>query len=186
MRWIPFLILAYVVMLMETSMSRLLFINVPGLGSIGPDLAAMVVVFVALYTRAATDAMIAGWVLGLAVDLTSGGGIGAMTVVGPMSIAYCLLAWQLWRVREAFFRERAVTQIVLTLFFALAAHFIWVTVQALAAPGKVTFGDYGLALIQAAGIACYTALLMPLAHFALIRVQRVILTNPAGPSRGRR
>jgi rod shape-determining protein MreD len=187
MKWIGFLILAYAVVLVETSLSWVLNVNASWLGPVGPDLAAMVVVFVALYARAAGDAMLAGWVMGLAVDLTCGSGVGSETAVGPMAVAYCLLAGQLWRIRDAFFRERALTQVVLSLMFTAAAHFVWVTAQALLALRQVTFGDYAAAMGQALLIACYTALLMPLAHYGLIRIQRLILANPAGPSRrGRR
>ena len=187
MRWIPFLILAYAVVLVETSVSWVLSVNVSWLGAVGPDLAAMVVVFVALYSRTAGDAMLAAWVMGLAVDLTSGGGVGSATVVGPMAVAYCLLAGQLWRIREAFFRERALTQVVLSLLFTASAHWVWVTAQVLLAAGRVPFGDYAAAMGQALLIGCYTALLMPLAHFGLLRIQRLILANPVGPTgRGRR
>ena len=182
MRWIPFLILAYVVMVLETSVGWL-FVDSSWLGPIGPDLAAMVAVFVALYARTASDAMIAAWVLGFAVDLTTGGGVGEITVLGPMAIAYCLLAGQLWRIRDAFFRERALTQIVLTFLFVAAAHAIWVTVQAISAAGLVSFGDYARTLLQAMGVALYTAVLMPLAHFVLSRFQRLFLASPAGAGR---
>ena len=187
MRWIPFLILVYIVALIESSIGWALFIDTASVGAIGPDLAAMVVVFVAMHARSAPDAMLAAWVLGLSVDLTSGAGVGTVTAVGPMSIAYCLLAGQLWRLRDAFFRERALTQVVLTFFFVAAAHWIWVTAQAIFASGSVSFGDYGRTLVQALGIAFYTALLMPLAHWALCRLQRVILIAPASAGRrGRR
>jgi rod shape-determining protein MreD len=184
MRWIPFLILAYAVMLLETSVSWALFIDTSWLGSVGPDLAALVVVFVALYARSMADTMLAAWVMGLAVDLTSGGG---GTVVGPMAIAYCLLAGQLWRIRDAFFRERALTQVMLALVFTAAAHFVWVTAQAIFGAAHVTMGDYFGTLVQALVIACCTAVLMPLAHYMLSGVQRLILLSPGGQSRrGRR
>lgn len=183
MRWIPFISLAYAVALLQTSLSWVLLIRVPWVGAVGPDVAAMVVVFVALYARTAQDAMLGAWVMGLVVDLTCVGGPASTTVVGPMAIAYCLLAGQLWRIREAFFREQAVTQVVLTLLFTVAAHWVWVTVQSVLAMGRVSLGGYLATMVQATLIACYTAVLMPLAHFGLIRIQRLILANPAGPAR---
>ncbi|MBL7133868.1 MAG: rod shape-determining protein MreD [Phycisphaerae bacterium] len=183
MRWIPLLILTYVVVLLETTVGRALFINTASLGSVGPDLTALVVVFVAFYARSATDAMIAAWILGFAVDLTVGGAMGAMTVVGPMSIAYCLVAGLLWRVRDAFFRERAVTQALLALAFCALAHGAWVTAQAMLAPGPAAFGDYGRTLGQALAGACYTALLMPLAHYGLSKCQRMFFVSAVGPTR---
>ncbi len=181
MRWIPLLILTYAVVLLETCVGWVLFIDSSSLGAVGPDLAAMVVVFIAFYARGATDAMFAAWILGLAVDLTTGGGIGAMTVVGPMSIAYCLAAGLLWRAREAFFRERAVTQAILAFAFVALAHGTWATAQAILAPGHVTLGDYGRTVLQVLAVACYTAVLMPLAHWGLRRCQRFFLIAAAGP-----
>jgi rod shape-determining protein MreD len=183
MRWIPFLILAYAVVLVETSVGWLLFIDTSSLGAVGPDLAAMVAVFVAFYARGASDAMLAAWILGLAVDLTCGGGIGSPTVVGPMSIAYCLAAGLLWRMREAFFRERALTQAILAFAFVAIAHGIWATAQAILAPGHVGLGDYGRTLLQVLAVAGATAVLMPLAHYVLRRCQRFFLVSAVGPGR---
>jgi rod shape-determining protein MreD len=182
MRWIPFLILTYLVVLAETSVGWVLFIESSSLGAVGPDLAAMVAVFVAFYARGATDAMLAAWALGLAVDLTTGGGLGATTVLGPMSIAYCLVAGALWRAREAFFRERALTQAMLAFAFVALAHGTWATAQAALAPGQVSLGDYGRTLLQVLAVACYTAVLMPLAHYVLRRCQRFFLVSAAGPA----
>jgi rod shape-determining protein MreD len=183
MRWIPFLILTYAVVLVQTCLGWVLFIDSASLGSVGPDLAAMVVVFVVFYARSATDTMLAAWILGMAVDLTTGGGIGAMTVLGPMSIAYCLAAGLLWRVREAFFRERAITQAMLAFAFVAVAHGIWATAQAILATGHVSFGDYGRTLLQVLAVAGYTAVLMPLAHYVLRKCQRFFLVSAVGPGR---
>ena len=183
MRWIPFLILTYAVVLVQTCVGWVLFIDSSSLGAVGPDLAAMVVVFVAFYVRSVTDAMIAAWILGFAVDLTTGGGIGAMTVVGPMAIAYCLAAGLLWRAREAFFRERAITQAMLAFAFVALAHGMWATAQAILASGHVSLGDYGRTLLQVLAVAGYTAVLMPLAHYVLRRCQRFFLVSAVGPGR---
>lgn len=182
MRWIPLLILTYLVVLLETTLGRALFINTASLGAVGPDLTALVVVFVAFYARSATDAMLTAWILGFAVDLTVGGAMGAMPVVGPMSIAYSLVAGLLWRVRDAFFRERATTQALLALAFCVLTHGLWVTAQAILASGPGG-GDYGRTLLQAIAGACYTALLMPLAHYGLSKCQRMLLVSPVGPTR---
>ena len=125
--------------------------------------------------------MVAGWALGLAVDLTTVAGVGSGTVVGPMAIAYALTAGLLFRVREAFFRERALTQALLAWGFCLIAHGLWVTMQSLRTDGDVSWSAYGRTLLQAAGLACYSAVLMPLVHFLLVKCQRWILTAPVGP-----
>ena len=184
MRWIPFLILAYLVVLVQTTVGRFLVIRSAGLGNIGPDLAALVAVFVALHARAWPDAMLAAWVLGIAVDLTTAGGVGSATVLGPMSVAYALAAGLLFRVREAFFRERAMTQAMLAMAFCLMAHGLWVTSQALLGAGEMAWSTYGRTLLQAVGVSGYTALLMPLAHFGLVKCRRWFLASSAG-RRGR-
>jgi rod shape-determining protein MreD len=186
MRWIPFLILAYLVVLLQTTLGRLLTFTASGMGSIGPDLTALVAVFVALHARSWPDAMMAAWTLGLAVDLTAAGGVGASTVVGPMSLAYALTAGLLFRVREAFFRERAMTQALLALAFCLVAHFVWVSMQSLLAPGGVTASAFGHALLQVLALACYSALLTPLVHFLLGKCGRWFLVSPVGIGGGRR
>lgn len=183
MRWIPLLILTYVVVLLETTVGQMLFIDTTPFGTVGPDLAALVVVFVAFYARSATDAMLTAWILGLAADLTVGGAMGAITVVGPMSISYSLVAGLLWRVRDAFFRERALTQALLAMAFCVLAHGMWVTAQAILASGSVAFADYGRTLLQVLAGACYTALLMPLAHYALSKCQRSFLVAAVRPTR---
>ena len=181
MRWIPFLILAYLTILLQTTLGRVLMFSAAGIGTIGPDLAALLAVFVAFYVRTWADAMLAGWALGMAVDLTAVAGVGAGTVVGPMAIAYALVAGLLFRVREAFFRERAVTQAFLAWAFCLLAHGAWVSMQALLVDGPVGWPEYGRTMLQAVGLACYSAVLMPLMHFLLMRCQRWLLAAPVGP-----
>lgn len=183
MRWIPFFILAYAVVLIQTTAGRILAFTADGVGTIGPDLTALLAVFVAFHARSGVDVMLSAWMLGLSVDLTTAGGMGAGVVVGPMAIAYCLVAGLLFRVREAFFRERALTQALLAWAFCLLTHGGWVTVQSLLSLRDVTWSAYGRTLLQAVAVACYTALLMPLAHVGLARLRRWFLSAPAGPGR---
>jgi len=183
MRWVPFLILAWLVVLVQTTFGHALTVRTSALGSIGPDLAALLAVFVAFYVRTWPEAMLAAWALGLGVDLTTAGGVGATTAVGPMALAYALTAGLLFRVREAFFRERALTQAVLSWAFCLLAHGAWVTAQSLLAPGDTNWAAYGRTLLQALAVACYTAALMPLAHLGLSKCQRLFLATPVGPGR---
>ncbi|MCD6303841.1 MAG: hypothetical protein J7M21_02640, partial [Planctomycetes bacterium] len=77
MRWIPFVILVYVVVLLQATVGHILLLSPRGLGAVGPDVAALVAVFIAFYARSGTDAMLAAWALGLAVDLTTAGGLGS-------------------------------------------------------------------------------------------------------------
>jgi len=185
MRWGPLVILACVVVLVQTTAGRILTFALPSVGFVSPDLAAIVAVFLALYAASATDAMLAGWMLGLAVDLTAAGGPGHATVVGPMALAYALAAGGLVRVREAFFRERALTQALLAMTFCLACHAAWVSVQSLLNYHELAWSDYWRMMSQVVLSSLYSAALTPLVHYLLARRGRWFL-KVAPPRRGRR
>lgn len=181
MRWIPFVIFAYILILLQTTVAGLLVISPWAIGPVGPDLMAILAVFVALNVRSGADAMIAGWILGLALDLTAGG-VGGGTVVGPMCIAYALGCRGVFHIREVIFRERAVSQALLTLLFCLFAHGLWVTLQSVRL-GRVSASMYGVMLLQVVGVGLYTGLLAPLGYFALIRLRSWLIISPRGRSR---
>jgi len=184
MRWIPFIVLIYLVVIVQTTVGGILTFAGGGIGTIGPDLMAIVAVFVAMHVRSGSDAALAAWAAGLALDLTTAGGPGAATVVGPMPIAYALAAAAVFKIREAFFRERAVPQALLALIFCLLAHGLWLTLQSLLARGEaITWSTYGRRLLQAAMLAAYTAVLMPIAHRGLFRIRGWLIVAPAGRSR---
>jgi hypothetical protein len=164
MRWPIFLILAYAVILVQVSLGGLLTVSLP-IGRVGFDLVAATAVFMAFRTWTATEAMLACWVLGLTLDLTTAGGRPwGPTVVGPFAIVFSLLGGAVFSIREAFFRDRALTQVVVTLLFCLLAHALWITLQTIRLGG---WDFYGSMLVQAAAIAGFTAVLAPLAHFLL-------------------
>lgn len=164
MRWMAFIFLVVAVILVQVSLGGLLTVSLP-IGRVGFDLVAAAAVFVAFRTRTATDTMLACWVLGLTLDLTTAGGRPwGPTVVGPFSIIFALLGGAVFSIREAFFRDRALTQAIVTLLFCLLAHALWITAQTLRLGG---WDYYGAMLVQAAAIAGFTAILAPLAHFLL-------------------
>ena len=111
MRWIPFLILAYVVLVLQSWLGLLAGVDVPGLGWSTPDLLGCVAVAVALWAPSATVAMLGGWVLGFALDVTVCGGTGAGLIVGPMSLAYVVGVRVLYGFREMVFNDRAIVRI---------------------------------------------------------------------------
>lgn len=185
MRWIPLLLITYLVVFVQTSLGMVLSIRAPSLGVLSPDLMAILAVYIALHARSGTDVAISAWVLGLALDLTSSGGVSGSTVIGPMALAYTASAALLFRIREAFFRERALTQATLALFFCLAAHGLWVTVQA-ALAGGLPWAAYGRILLQAVGLAVYTALLTPLGHYVLGLIEKWFIAALAIRGQGRR
>ncbi|MFB3891027.1 MAG: hypothetical protein ACE15C_03280 [Phycisphaerae bacterium] len=181
MRWIPFVILAYVIILIQTSAGRLMRIDTGWLGPIGPDFAGVVAAFVALRARGGLDAMLAAWALGLGIDLTTAGGVGFSTVIGPMPIAYALAAGMLYRVREAFFREHALAQGLLTMVFVFVAHGLWLTMQTLRLGGD--WAAWRQMLLAALLVAVYSALLAPLIHALLGWRQAWFIAEPTGRGR---
>ncbi len=121
----------------------------------------------------------------MAVDLTTAGGAGAATAVGPMAIGYALAVAAIYRVREAFFRERGLTQAFLAAMFCIVAHGLWVVVQCLLAYEVITWRDFGRLLLQAAALAAYTGALMPLVNVLLGWTRPLLISTPAGRSRRR-
>jgi hypothetical protein len=91
-----------------------------------------------------------------------------------MPIAYALVAGLIFRVREAFFRDRAMTQVLVALFFVLLSHGLWVTIQALRA-GGIAWADYRRYLLQVLLVAVYSAVLTPLLQHLLGYLERVIM-----------
>ena len=179
-RWIFFLMLAYVTLVAQTTVGGLLVIRTEWAGPIAPDFLAMVAVFVAMAVRNRADAGLACWVLGLGLDLASGP--GATTVVGPMAIAYALGGLAIFQLREALYRDKIGTQIIMVLLFTAASHALWITLQALIMR-SLTWDDYGNTLLQAVLLAAYSAALAPIVHAVLMRYERIVLIVPSRRNR---
>jgi len=180
MRWVLFIILGYAVVLIQTTIGRIVLFEGLTTGPFGPDFLAVVAVFVALNVRGLFDAMIAAWLLGLALDLTTG---GAGRCVGPMALAYALAGGAVYQLREAFFFRRALPQMFLAMVFCFIAHGVYVTLQSLLA---WNFRAYGRELVQVMLISLCTAVVMPVGHFLLHRCRRWIIAPAPGRSRGQR
>jgi rod shape-determining protein MreD len=179
-RWVPFLILVYMVLLVQTTVGRILTFQRTAWGTVGPDLAAIVAVYLALHLRDGMDLAITAWTLGLAVDLTTAG-----PAVGPMALAYLAAGAVVLKLREAVFRERAAAQMLMAMVFCLLAHGLWVTVELLwLPPVNRSWAQYGWMLKQASVLAIYTAALMPLGHWVLGRAERFLIAPQSGRSRG--
>lgn len=180
MKLVPLIILTYLVMLAQCTVGGILTFSGTAIGTVGPDLPALVAVFMALNVRTGFHAALAGWLLGLAVDLTTVSAGGGATAVGPMPIAFAVAAALVFQVREAFFYNRPVPQASLALIFCLVAHGIWVTFQAVLAFGDVSWEGYGRMLLQAAALAIYTAVLMPLGYLGLRWIRKWLISVPTG------
>lgn len=182
MRWIPFLIAAYVLLGFQVTLGKVLTFSTAMLGQVGPDFAAIFAVFVALNVRTVVDALLAGWVLGMSVDLLAAGGVAGGSCAGIMSLTYMVAAGVLFWIREAFFRDRPLTQAILAVLFCLIAHGLWVGGQAARA------GDWAAArrmLPQMLCLAAYTGVLTPLVHLPLLHGRRFFLAGAAGEAHPR-
>ena len=180
MRWVPILLLAYVLVVLQATLGDVLTWTGAPVGAIGPDLVALAGVFLALHAPTLSDAMLAGWVLGLALDLSTAGSPGGATAVGPMALGYAFAAAVVFQMREAVFGDRKPTQMLLALLFCGVAHGLWITLQSLLGWGEVSWRDYGRLWAQAGALAAYTALLMPLGYAAMRRLRRWFVSAPAG------
>jgi len=175
MRWIPFVILIYVAVLLQVALASLP-VRFSLTGNIAPDLLAIIAVFFALSVRDPRDAMMAAWSLGLAMDLMICGMGGIVTAVGPMAIAYAMASGVIFRVREAFFRERALARALLTLLFCIIVHSMWVTMQTILALG---WSAWWPGIARAIGMSIYTALIAPFVCMALQRCGGWFIATPA-------
>ena len=183
MHWVWLILLGYLVLLFQTTLGRLFHFDISHLGGIGPDFMALVVLFVALYARDAADAMLAGCILGLGVDLAAGGGAGPTTAVGPMPVAYAVAAVVIFRIREGVFRDRLLTRALMAIVFCALSHGLWVTLQGLLASSSLTWRSYGRMLLEVLAVATYTGLLAPLVLYGLSKIQRWLIAVPPGRSR---
>jgi rod shape-determining protein MreD len=177
MRWVPLIIIAYLFALLQATLGKILTLDRLPIGPVGPDLLVLLAVFVALNVRSLADGMIAGWIIGFVIDLTTGGAAGDITRIGPMAIAYALCVWMVFAMREAMFRDRPGPQIILAGLFCLLGHGLWASVQALLASGA-TWASFGGLMLQVLLSAIYTALLMPLMNFLLTPCRGVIISTP--------
>jgi len=186
MRWGIFIILAWLVILLQVTLVGLIRIPIESIGVIMPDLMAGMAVFVILRGKRLADVMIAVWILGLIVDLTNASGAGQATVIGPMPVAYVVSAWIIYQMREVFFRDWIITQALLAFAFTLMAHLVWVTWQCLAARHATSWQGYGHLIVQAGLVSVYTAIVTPVIYILLKSCQRFIFSAQPGKSSRRR
>ncbi len=157
MRWIAFGILLYCVTVVQTTVAPMLALH-----GIWPDFLTIVAVYYAL-AAAPTDAMLACWVVGLAIDLT-GASYFQHGNVGIDALSLGLISLLLVKARELTFRDSVWTALFFTftakliLSVLVGVHMLYVA----KVPGRfgeiVTVGAYS---------AAYTAVLAPYGHWIL-------------------
>ncbi len=113
MRWLTFAILTALVLTLQAAVAPRL-----ELFTARPDFLLIVVVFLGLYAPS-SEAIAAGWILGVCADL--------MTIerFGVIALSYGLTAMIVTSLREYLFRYRVVTQTVVTLTACLLVRTTW-------------------------------------------------------------
>lgn len=165
MRWITFAIVLYLVLVLQTAAAPYLALH-----SVTPDFLLIAAVYFALFARPA-DAMLACWIIGLAMDLTSLS-YGGRANVGLCALSLGLIGLLIVKARDLFFRESVVSQIVL----CFAAKLLLAAVVALYALwASDALSRYSEMLGRGFYEAIYAAVLAPYGHWILGR-----LRNPLG------
>ena len=183
MRWVGFGIFAYLFVMIQMTLGNILILDRLSMGPVGPDFMVILALFIAFNARDVIDAMIAGWVLGMLIDLTTAGG---GSCVGAMGILYSFTSWGVFSIREGIYSERALTQMIVAGFFCIITHGLWITIQSLIA-FDLSWGQYGSMLLQVLLSAVYTAVLTPMVYFGLIFSRGYLLSSiPRRTVRSRR
>ena len=180
MRWVGFGIMAYLFVMVQMTLGNILTLDRLAMGPIGPDFMVIFALFIAFNVRESLDAMIAGWMLGMLIDLTT---VGGGSCIGPMAILYSLMCWVAFSIREGVYSESALTQMIVAGLFCFVTHGLWITVQSMIA-FDISWGEYGSLLLQVLLSAVYTAVLTPLVYFGLIFSRSYLLSSL--PKRGNR
>ncbi len=126
-----------------------------------PDLLFILAVHYALWGPW-PDAALAGWVLGLLVDLQSHGRVGLH------AFAFGAAAWAIVRVRQILFRDHWMAQIVVTFVFCMIVR-VGVTAYDTYRGGDLSVPFWSETIF---GVSLYTAMFTPVLHWPLIRIHR--------------
>lgn len=111
-RWVSFGICLLFVLICQTTLASQV-----GIWDVRPDWLLVLVVFFSLYSTR-VDAAIAGWVIGLAADMTS------VERVGLSSMTYLVAALMVNSVRDMVFLRNAGTHFVVTLSAGLMVQLV--------------------------------------------------------------
>jgi rod shape-determining protein MreD len=162
MRWISFVILLLFVTVLQASVAPFVAVH-----TIRPDLMIILAVHYALAARG-SDAVLAAYFIGLAIDLTSLGFAGDANV-GLHALAFGLIATAIVKLRDLTFRESVVTQFLFTfaakllLSLMIGVYLLYVL--------KLEFGWREIITVGAY-TAAYTAVLAPYGYWFLRGLRR--------------
>ncbi|MEE8168916.1 MAG: rod shape-determining protein MreD [Phycisphaerae bacterium] len=175
MRWALFAVVLYVVVVVQTALVP--FIEVQ---SVRPDLLVLLAVYLALAAPTA-EALLAGWIIGFAVDLNSLSFAPASNV-GAFALVYGMTVLVIVQLRRFTFRDHGVTYFMSVFAAALAIHAA-VNAHTLYVTGQSDRWIDALAI--STGTAFYTALISPYAHWVCRRHRAMLGLAPARTSHAR-
>ncbi len=164
MQWFGLVIVTIVVAAAQTTLGHLLAIK-----GVHPSFLLVAAVYYG-FRWPVSEAGIAGWVLGLAADLTSGG------LIGIQSLCFALAAMIASRLRGVLLIDHPVAQILTTGLLGWGAYsltFVW-----LAWRGGWTAWPFGMSLRAAGWFALYTAVLAPYLFWLLERLVPILGLQP--------
>jgi rod shape-determining protein MreD len=172
MRWISFVILACIGIVLQTTVAHRLQIN-----NVSPDLMLIITVHYSLHAIA-PDAMIAAWLLGFLTDLCGSGRLGVF------AFGFGVMAALVVQLRDTMFRDHPLTSLFVTLTCAWAVHLI-AGIHFLLTHPEAHRGIVDV-LLYATFTAMYAAALAPHLHWVLGRIRGPLGLPPPHRLRTRR
>lgn len=160
MRWFPFVILALVGIVCQTTVVP--YLRLPGLG---PDVMFILAVYYSLWGPW-PDAALAALTLGFIVDLETNSSPGR---IGLHAFCYGAASWGIIQVRQAVVRTHPIAQVLITLLFALGVETAVAFYHRWARPEVGLARSLGLGALS----AVYTAALAPVLLWLLNRMNKL-------------
>lgn len=185
MRWIPYIILVFVAVVLQAGLLKVLSFTAGSAGVVAPDLSVVIVIFAAMNLRDGKNVMLAGWLTGFIVDLTTAGGPAGYSAVGPMAIAYSLIGWLVFHIRDVVFKELVVTKVIMAFAFCILGHGSWLICQWILAGDDCRIVSFSHFLWQMLAVAIFTAAVAPPVYYCLRKIQYLLIHSAPHDRRGR-
>lgn len=164
MRWIAFAILTYVVTVLQVAVVPFVAVH-----TIRPNLLVILAVHYALAART-HDALLACWIIGLVVDLTSLS-YAEHANVGLHALSLGLIALVIVSLRDLTFRDSVVTQLFFTFAAKLALSVLAGAYMLYVVHAPDRFGEV---VVTGAYATVYTAVLAPYGHWLLRKLRSLL------------
>lgn len=164
MRWPVFLIVAFIIVAIDTSFIGVL--QLQALRGIAPSLTIALVVFICLFASrisALTGSLMLGVLIDLCSPLEMTGGLETLHLIGPHGLGFLFAGYLVVQMRTMVFRQRAVTVGVLSIIAWTAVALVAVTIYMIRSwygegVSYPTTGGAAGELLRQIGIAIYSGL----------------------------